>query len=312
MDSNSSDLGFWHSIWVNKIVFLWSFLFALFVLAFAYSLTFITDNKELDIIFSLSILTPFVMFFYYKRPPEKNFYSLDKLISNVALLFMVNTFGIFIFLFLSILAFHPFKTLVNLLSIIFMIQIFTGFFVSVLHGLLPLIKSTKLKNKHFLRLTLTTLVFVSIIFLNSFYIEQNFGSDYSKIMTAIALTLFTTLTVHFIQKNCSNEDDKLLVQSIKVFLIIVAGIIWMTFIDKDKTQQSIDTLLTLSTSFLLPVAFSFLFSSVLVIVDKQIAQSEFVFSSHIKDARIIIINALEIPIFIVHKALLKLLSIPLK
>lgn len=313
MDSIGPNLGFWFSIWANKIAFLWSFLFALFVLALAFSITFITESKDIDIILSLSILTPFVIFLYYKRPPEKEFHSLDKLISNVVYLFMVHIFGIFLFWLLLILVCHPYEILVNWLSIIFMIQIFTGFFISVLHGLLPLIKSAKFDNRHFLRLTLSTITFVLIIFLNNTFINLNFGQGIAQVINAIALTLFTTLTVHFIQKNCSNNDEKLLIQSIKVFLIIVASIILTAFIDKGKTQQSIDTLLTLSTSFLLPVAFGFLFSAILVIVDQKIKQSNYkVDTENANDLQIAINNLVHFPVKILFYLIVKALIIPQK
>lgn len=312
MNSNAQ-LDGWTYIWLNKIAFIWSFLFASAAFALAFLIAIITNSKEIEIIASISILTPLVIFLYYQRPPEKGSSSLVELMSNVAHLVMAQSFGIFILWLLVFMALHPFENIVSLMSIIFMIQFLTGFLISILHGLLPLIKSAKFKNSYFLKLTLTTSFFVFLILINNTAIKDNFGNESAQILLAIALTLLTTLTIHLINKNCSRLDEKLLLQSIKVFLIILTLIAWMRFSDSDQTQQSIEELLTLSTSFLLPVAISFLFSSILVIVDLQIAQSHYQYVSNEKrDAKTTLKNLAHIPVNITFFLIVKTLSIPQK
>ena len=295
------------------MAFVWSFLFACAVIALGIILVLITGYKNIDPIVSLSILAPFVIFLYYKTSPERNLINLVDLISSIAYLYLAHIFGIFFLWILALIVLNQYENVVAIISMIFIIQIITGFLISVLHGLLPLIKFAKLENRNFLRLTFTTIFFVLVIFLNNASIEKYFGNESSQIFLAIALTLTTTITVHFIHKNCSKDDEKLLIQSIKTFVTIVATIIWLSFIGDNNTQHSINSLLALSTSFLLPVAFSFLFSSILVIVDLNIPQSNYKFDTeNSNDIKVALTNLIHIPINLFFYLIIKALAIPQK
>lgn len=313
MNSNNKPFNFWSTITKNKVAFLSSFIFAISVFVLEIIKAKTTNNRSLDFVFSLSVLLPFVFYLYYKASPQDKAINLGELLTIFVNIFIAHIFIILAMMLITGILFHQSTNLTNILSIIFLLQIFTGFFISILHGLLPLIKVAKKENIHFLKLSYFSVLIVLVTLINKTTIEHYLGYELSQISLAVALTLTTTIIIHFLSKYCSRNDSHLLKNSVKVFLIIASLIIWMRFgFDRNQTQTSIDSLLLLSTSLLLPVAVSFLFSSILVIVDQKIPQSKFRFSTFPKDARVYVLNFLETPVFILHFLIIKLLSIPLK